>query len=155
MEVHASLRYLRMAPRKVRLVIDSVRGLKATDAVSRLSFMKKDAARPVLKLIQSAMANAAHNFHLSKEGLKVATIMADGGPTLKRSRPRAFGRSAPIRKRTTHITLILSTDEVPSVKPATESKPTTEAAAPAKAVKAPAKPRARKTVAKKSSETTA
>ncbi len=112
MEVKASLRMLRMAPRKVRLVVDTIRGLKATDAEVKLQFVQKAASLPVLKLLRSAMANAEHNFKLDRETLFVKTITADGGPTLKRSRPRAHGRAAPIRKRTTHINIILS-DEKP------------------------------------------
>ncbi|MDO8584314.1 MAG: 50S ribosomal protein L22 [bacterium] len=108
MDVHASLRSLRMSPRKVRLVIDAVRGMRVEQAIIRLQFLKKDAALPVLKLLQSAIANADHNFHIAKETLFVKTITADGGPTLKRFRPRAFGRGAPIKKRTTHINLILA-----------------------------------------------
>jgi len=99
-----------MAPRKVRLVVDAVRGLSAREAETRLVFMNKAAARPVRKLLQSAMANAEHNFHLSKDSLKIKSITVDGGPTLKRSRPRAFGRAAPIRKRTAHVNIVL-TDE--------------------------------------------
>lgn len=100
-----------MAPRKVRLVIDAIRGLSAVKADARLSFIKKDAALPVQKLLRSAMANAEHNFHLNKEDLIVKSITADGGPVLKRFRPRAQGRAAPIRKRTTHIHLMLATKE--------------------------------------------
>lgn len=97
-----------MSPRKVRLVVDAVRGLPVAAAETRLQFIKKDAALPVLKLLRSAIANAEHNFKLRKEDLIVAKITADGGPTLKRSRSRAFGRAAPIRKRTTHINITLS-----------------------------------------------
>ncbi len=96
-----------MAPRKVRLIVDTIRGKSALDAETRLSFMKQAAAEPVLKLLRSAMANASHNFHMEKGDLMIKSIVADGGPMLKRSRPRAFGRSAPIRKRTTHITIVL------------------------------------------------
>jgi large subunit ribosomal protein L22 len=99
---------LRMSPRKVRLVIDAIRGLSAQTAETRLVFMKKGAAEPVLKLLRSAMANAEHNFQLKRADLFVKFIVADGGPMLKRFRPRAFGRGAPIRKRTTHISLILA-----------------------------------------------
>lgn len=98
-----------MSPRKVRLVIDTVRGMPVLAAETRLKFLQKGAALPVLKLLQSAMANAEHNFHLQKENLVIAKITADGGPTLKRSRARAFGRSAPIRKRTSHVEIMLST----------------------------------------------
>ncbi len=108
MHVHASLRYLRMAPRKVRLVIDAVRGLGAMAADTRLTFMSQAAREPVQKLLRSAMANAEHNFHLKKEDLVVQTITADGGPTIKRSRCRARGSAAPIRKRTTHIKIVLT-----------------------------------------------
>lgn len=110
------LRHLRMSPRKVRLVVDAVRGLPVGEAETRLKFIQKAASRPVLKLIQSAMANAEHNFKLDRTTLFVKKIAADGGMTIKRSRPRAMGRSAPIRKRTTHITLILSDEPVPAKK---------------------------------------
>ncbi len=111
MDVKASLKSLRMAPRKVRLVIDTVRGLPALQAEINLKFVPKAASRPVLKLLQSAMANAEHNFKLDRENLFVKTIMADGGATLKRTRARAHGSAALIRKRTTHITLILSDEK--------------------------------------------
>ncbi len=108
MEVKAKARYIRMSPRKVRLVIDVVRGMKAEEAVSNLKFMNKLAAEPVLKLLESAMANAEHNFQLKKENLVIKTITADGGPTLHRFKPRAHGRATPIRKRTSHISIILA-----------------------------------------------
>ncbi len=133
MDVHASLRYLRMAPRKVRLVIDVIRGLSVTEAETRLTFLPKAAAMPVLKLLRSAIANAEHNFKLSRENLYVTTITADGGPILHRWHPRAMGRAAPIQKRTSHITLILS-----DVKPAAKGKKAVKKAARA-AKKAPAK----------------
>jgi len=99
-----------MAPRKVRLVIDTVRGLPATVAETRLAFLNKRASLPVLKLLRSAMANAEHNFHVRKEDLLIKTIVVDGGPTLKRSAPRAFGRAAPIRERTSHVSIVLSAE---------------------------------------------
>lgn len=102
-----------MAPRKVRLVVDTVRGLSVADAQTRLKFVQRDAARPVLKLLLSAIANAEHNFKLDREKLYVKTIVADSGATLKRFRPRAMGRAAPIRKRTTHITIVLSDEPKP------------------------------------------
>ena len=115
MDVHARLRHLRMSPRKVRLVIDLIRGKAVGPAITQLEFLRKDAALPVLKLLKSAMANAEHNFKLDAGTLRVKTVTADGGPTLKRFRPRAHGSAAPIRKRTTHITLTLSDDPaVPS-----------------------------------------
>ena len=97
-----------MSPRKVRLVVDLVRGLPVADAETRLRFTQKDASRPVLKLLQSAIANAEHNFKLERSTLYVKTIAADAGVPLKRHMPRAQGRATPIRKRTTHITIVLS-----------------------------------------------
>ncbi len=107
MEVQASARYIRMSPTKVRLVIDIVRGLKVRDAQAQLAFMKKAAAEPVLKLLNSAIANASHNFQMEKESLYIKSIVADGGPMLGRFRARAMGRAAPIRKRSSHISIVL------------------------------------------------
>ncbi|HAU66736.1 MAG: 50S ribosomal protein L22 [Candidatus Uhrbacteria bacterium GW2011_GWF2_39_13] len=107
MEVKATARYIHMSPRKVRLVIDVIRGLKVNEARSQLHVMKKAAAEPVMKLLNSAIANAEHNFNLNTDELYIKQIFADGGPTLGRWRARAFGRAAPIRKRTTHIAIIL------------------------------------------------
>ena len=115
MEVKAFARYIRMSPRKVRLVADHIRGISVTEAENRLSVSSKWAKDPVFKLLQSAVANAVHNFKLDKAKLSVKTIYVDGGPTLKRFRPRAFGRAAAIRKRTSHIGIIL-TDEAVTAK---------------------------------------
>ena len=122
-----------MSPRKVRLVINAIRGLPVAAAETRLLFLPKLASEPVLKLLRSAIANAEHNFHLKKDDLVVKTITADGGPTLSRSRPRAFGRAAPIRKRTTHINITLTTkDEVKKMmKPAAKKKMTSTSKKPA------------------------
>jgi large subunit ribosomal protein L22 len=108
MEVNAKARYVRVSPRKVRLVIDVVRGMPVSRAVAQLSFMKKAAALPVLKLINSAAANAEHNFKLDPSSLYVKSIMADGGPVLHRWRARAMGRAAPIRKRMSHVSVTLA-----------------------------------------------
>lgn len=102
-----------MAPRKVRLVVDLVRGLPVAEAETRLLFIQKASARPVLKLLKSAIANAEHNFKLDRSTLWIKTITADAGVTLKRSRPRAMGSAAPIRKRTTHVNIILSDEKKP------------------------------------------
>ena len=112
-----------MSPRKVRLVIDAVRGLRALEAETRLQFIQKDASRPVLKLLRSAMANAEHNAQLKKEDLFIKKITADGGPSLKRFAPRAFGRAAPIRKRTTHIEIVLGPTSEMKVKAKKIRKP--------------------------------
>lgn len=108
MEITAKLNYLRMAPRKVRLVASLLRGKDVQDAERELRFLTKRASGPLLKLLLSAVANAEHNFHLRKENLRVAKITVDEGPALKRTRPRAFGRAFPIKKRTSHITLVLA-----------------------------------------------
>jgi len=107
MEVKAKARFVRMSPRKIRLVVDVVRGKSVGEARTQLRFLKKAATEPVLKLLNSAVANATHNFGLTETDLVVKEIMADGGPTLSRWRARAMGRAAPIRKRTTHISIVL------------------------------------------------
>ncbi len=108
MEVKAKARFIRMSPRKVRLVVDVVRGMQVEQAQTQLQFMNKAAAEPVLKLLNSAIANGVNNFGLTKADLRIASITADDGPTLGRWRARAFGRAAPIRKRMTHIHIILT-----------------------------------------------
>lgn len=107
-EVQAHLRYLRMAPRKVRLAADLIRGKSAEKAGTALQFLTKSAAEPLKKLLKSAIANAKHNFNLEKEKLFVKSIRVDKGPILKRSMPRARGMAFPIHKHTSHITIILS-----------------------------------------------
>lgn len=96
-----------MSPKKVRLVTDLVKGMDIDKAEVQLRFVRKAAARPVLKLLRSAKANAEHNFKLEPSGLFIKSIIVDGGPVLHRWRPRAFGRATPIRKRSSHITLVL------------------------------------------------
>jgi large subunit ribosomal protein L22 len=110
-QVTAKLRFLRMGPRKVRLIVDMIRGKKVTRALDLLSVMPKRAARPVLKLLNSAVANAKHNHSIAVEDLKVSEIYVDGGPVLKRWMPKAHGRATPIRERTSHINLVLATME--------------------------------------------
>lgn len=117
-EVKASARFIRVAPRKVRLVIDQVRGLDAQKAVDSLQFLNKAATGPVVKLLNSAIANAENNFQIDKKDLFVKKIVADDGPTLKRYQPRAFGRSTMIRKRTSHINLILGVKQGAKLKAA-------------------------------------
>ncbi len=113
MEVIAKLKSLRIAPRKVRLVAGLIRRMPAEAAEKQLVFLNKASSLPVLKLLRSAMANAEHNFKLDKQSLWVKTITVDGGMTIKRFRPRAHGSAAPIRKRTSHVTLILSDEPRP------------------------------------------
>lgn len=107
MQVRAQAKFVRISPRKVRLVVDQVRGLSVEEAERLLHFMNKRGATPVLKLIKSAVANAEHNYKLKKENLFISRITADEGITIKRYRARAFGRAAMIRKRSSKLTVIL------------------------------------------------
>lgn len=108
MEISVKLSNLRTSPRKVRQVIDLVRGKKAQEAQNLLSFTVNKSARPVLKLLNSAIASAKHDFQISEENLFVSKITVDEGPKLKRWHPMSRGRAYPIIKRTSHIVLVLS-----------------------------------------------
>jgi large subunit ribosomal protein L22 len=104
----ASAAHIRISPRKVRMVVDTVRGKSVSQALSILGFTRKKAALPVQKLLKSAVANAAENGGISDvDALVIDRIMVDEGPTLKRYMPRARGRATPIRKRTSHIRIML------------------------------------------------
>lgn len=107
MEVRAVAKYIRMSPRKVRLVVDLVRGMDVNEALAILELMPKRAAKPVAKVIRSAVANAEENYGLNREDLYIADIRADPGPTLKRGRAGPRGRFKPILKRSSHITVVL------------------------------------------------
>ncbi len=107
MEIKAKARHIRMSSSKVRLVVDVIRGKRVGDAQTKLQFMKKAAALPVLKLLNSAIANATHNFKLDASTLIIKSITADEGSTLHRWTPKAMGRATPIRKRSTHIGIVL------------------------------------------------
>ena len=107
MQVTAKLNNLRMAPRKVRLVVDLVRGKKTDKAQNILSFGKRAAAVPVLKLLNSAIANAKNNFQLDPDNLYIFKITVDGGPILKRWRARSRGQAFEIQKKTSHVTIVL------------------------------------------------
>jgi large subunit ribosomal protein L22 len=106
-EVRAQNRYVWQSARKVRLVVDRVRGMNAMEALGALKLMPQRAARPVYKLINSAVANAENNFGMVGEDLYVAHISADEGPVRRWRRFGARGRFKPIRKRSSHITVIL------------------------------------------------
>jgi large subunit ribosomal protein L22 len=106
--VRASSRYVRVAPRKARLVADQVRGLHIDKARALLQFSPRGAAHDIRKLIDSAASNAENNHDLIADEMRVAEITVDEGPTLKRYRPRALGRATPIHKRTSHISVALS-----------------------------------------------
>jgi large subunit ribosomal protein L22 len=109
--VRASSRYVRVAPRKARLVADQVRGLNIDRARELLRFSPRGAARDIGKLLDSAAANAENNHELVAEEMRVSEITVDEGPTLRRFRPRALGRATPINKRTCHIAVALAPEE--------------------------------------------
>ena len=107
MEIKAKAKNIRISPKKVRLVADLVRGMKIGTALDQLKFLNKKASLPVSKLIDSGVANALNNYDLDKNNLYIKEIKVDEGRTLHRHRPRAYGRATPIRKRFSHIVLIL------------------------------------------------
>ncbi len=104
----AQVRYLRMTPMKCRRVIDLVRGMNVQPALDQLRFQPQAASEPIAKVIASAAANAEHNKQLDPSTLYISQAYVDEGPTLKRFRPRAQGRAFRIRKRTSHITVVVS-----------------------------------------------
>jgi large subunit ribosomal protein L22 len=107
-QTKATLKYLRTSAYKVREVLDLIRGLDVDDARHVLQFNARGPAREVLKVLNSAVANADHTLNIPADELKVAVAFADEGPTIKRWRPRARGRATRIRKRTCHITIIVA-----------------------------------------------
>jgi len=106
--VKAKARYVRIAPRKARLIADQVRGMHIEQARALLEFSPRGAAHPIQKLINSAAANAENNHDLIGDEMRVSSITVDEGPTLRRFRPRAMGRATPINKRTSHIAVALT-----------------------------------------------
>lgn len=103
----ATVRHVRISPRKVRIVVDLVRGKSLADSIAILRHTPKHASRVVLKLIESAAANAENNHSMNRRALYVSEIWADGGPTLKRMHPRSRGQAFQILKRTSHISVVL------------------------------------------------
>lgn len=110
-KVTAQLNNLRIAPRKVRLVADRVRGVQVTEAIGMLKYDMRKTAQPMQKLLKSAVANAQNNFKLKESDLYVVDITVGEGPTLKRWRPRAYGRASQILKRTSRVSIVLSEKE--------------------------------------------
>ncbi|MBZ4688554.1 MAG: large subunit ribosomal protein [Clostridia bacterium] len=112
MEAKAVARYIRISPYKVRQVVDLIRGKDCKEALAILKFTPKRASKPVMKILKSAMANAEHNYEMDEDNLYISKIYVDEGPTLKRYKPRAMGRADMIRKRTSHITVVVAEKEV-------------------------------------------
>lgn len=111
MEARAVARYVGVSPRKARLVVDLVRGKSAAEAANILRFTEKGAAEAVGKVLASAVANAEHNLKVKPETLMVSEAFVNEGPTMKRIRPRAQGRAFRIRKRSSHITIVVKQRE--------------------------------------------
>ena len=108
METRAVAKFVRISPRKIRLVMDQVRGRQVGEALNMLSFAPQRGARILKKLVNSAIANAEQNTGVDVDSLYIMRVYADEGPTLKRWRPRAQGRATSIRKRTSHLTVVLN-----------------------------------------------
>lgn len=122
METKAKSKFLKISPRKVRLVADLIRGLNVEEAMVQLQFTRKAACEPLMKLLKSAIANAEENNNLKRDNLFISEIRVDDAPIMYRWTPRAMGRATPIRKRSSHINLILS-ERIPTTdKPAKEKK---------------------------------
>ncbi|WP_017615383.1 50S ribosomal protein L22 [Nocardiopsis salina] len=116
MGTRAQARFVRVTPRKARRVVDLIRGLPADEAQAVLRFAPQSASDPVGKVLASAIANAEHNDKLDRETLVVEGAWVDEGPTLKRIRPRGFGRAFRVTKRTSHITVVVAENSVASSK---------------------------------------
>ena len=149
-EVRAQAKYVRMSPRKARLVAEHIRGRSVPEARAVLAFTSREAAGVLQKVLQSAVSNAEANHGIAEDRLYVKATYVDGGPVMKRWRARARGRVARIRKRTCHITVTLV--EAPAV-----AAPVVEEAAPAEVAEAPKPKRAtaKKTTASHSKKKTA
>jgi large subunit ribosomal protein L22 len=111
LEARAKARYVRIAPRKVRMVLDLIRGKQVAEAFMILRFTPKAASHPLKKLLNSAAANAENNYDMNRDALYISECYADQGPIIKRYRPRAQGRAASIHKKTSHITIVLKEKE--------------------------------------------
>lgn len=111
MEAKAVAKYIRISPRKVRQVVDLIRGKNVREAMAILRYTPKGASEPVVKVLKSAVANAEHNFEMNPDALYVSQVYVDQGPTLKRFKPRAMGRADLMRRRTSHITVVVSERE--------------------------------------------
>ena len=111
MEAKAVGRYIRISPYKVRQVVNLIRGKNVDEALAILKFTPKKASLVVEKVLRSAIANAEHNYNMDRDNLYISKIFVDQGPALKRYKPRAFGRADLIRRRTSHITVVVKERE--------------------------------------------
>ena len=150
MEIKANVKHLRTSARKTRLVVDLVRGMQVEKALDQLKFVNKRVTKSVEKLINSAIANAENTYDLSKDNLFIKEIRVDEGATLKRWMPRAHGRATPIRKRTSHISVVLGELKDSGEKKAKKQK----IEAPVKLGEQPEKEKVEEKVSKKSEKET-
>ena len=107
----ATVRFVRVTPMKARRVLDLVRGKSVAEALAILKYAPQSASEPIAKLVASAAANAENNFGLDRESLVISEAYANEGPTMKRFRPRAQGRAFHVRKRTSHITVVVESSK--------------------------------------------
>lgn len=150
MQVKAQLNNLRISPRKVRLVTNLIKGLPIASARAQLRFLVKRSSQPIMKLLDSAVANAKNNFKIDESNLYISEMIVNAGPVLKRIMPRAMGRAAHIHKRTTKILMVLD-EKVKSKKEAKESEEAKDEKKTAKkAVNKTAKKSVKKVTSKKS-----
>jgi large subunit ribosomal protein L22 len=140
-QITAKLNYLRIAPRKVRLIASTLKNLSVNEAEAQLLFRTQRSSKPILKLLRSAIANAKNNHKLNPDKLFIKNIRVDQGPVLKRFLPRARGRATPIHKRMSHVILVL--EENPNLQPFRFTIPVT------KKTKLPKKEKKRKPLKKK------
>lgn len=111
MEARAIAKHIRISPRKVRIVLDTIRGKNVDEALAILKFTPNRSAAAISKVLKSAVANAENNHNMNRDSLYVSKAVADQGPTLKRLLPRAMGRSNIIKKKTSHITIVVKEKE--------------------------------------------
>lgn len=107
MRVTAKLNYLHISPRKVRAVVGLVKKMNPREAMAQLRFVPNRASQPLMKLIKSALANAENNFYIDTESARISEFKVDGGPVFKRFRPASRGRASALKKKTSHVTLVL------------------------------------------------
>lgn len=111
MQTKAVAKFVRVSPRKARIVVDKIRGKEVVDALDILRFNERAISEVVSKVVASAASNAENNFGVRQENLVIKEAYVDEGPTMKRYRPRAKGSASPIMKRTSHITIVVATRE--------------------------------------------
>lgn len=113
MDIRAEAKYIRMSPRKLRKVADAVKGEELEEIITNLRFIRKRAAKPLLKAINSAVANAQNNHEIERDELRLKSLEINEGPTFKRWRPVARGMAHPYEKKTSHIKIVLTDDSSP------------------------------------------